>query len=455
MDKRKTFRRSLLGLLLLFLVARSGFALFDLRAPAVSAQTSAAAPATGLNPIQKLGERLFREEGFTAPNGDFSTSCRTCHLFDEDPQGQRAYSDFFNRSWAPFRTQDPKRSVSRNAPGLYDVALMPRLHWDGEFASLEELVLGTFSGRPLGWLPGEEAQAFTRLRAVLLRENGAPPTYAQQFRHAFNVELAQLPEAELQKLVARAVADYLRTFRTRLAAPYDEFLRANQLTDLANNPKTAPQFLAELERRAATLRFVAGFDAAALRGLRVFFRTTGSSSVGNCVACHTPPLFTDFAFHNLGFSQLEYDQVHGAGQFAKLAIPNAATAQRPAARFRETPTRAKPGEADLGFWNFVDLKNAALRRAGETEDELLQRMIGAVKTPSLRHLAYNAPYMHTGAYTELDEALREIQRLSELARAGQIRSADAELAKIRLGEPDIAALVAFLKALNEELKVSY
>jgi cytochrome c peroxidase len=394
-----------------------------------------------LTPLQQLGERLFREEGFTAPNGDFLTSCRTCHLFDEDPQGQRAYTDFFNRSWAPYRTQDPRRSVTRNAPALYDVALMPRLHFDGEFGSLEELVKGTFGGRPLGWLPGEEAQAFAQVRAVLLRE------YAPQFKQVFNVELAKLNAEETLALVSKAVADYLRTFKSPQNSPYDRFIRANQLKEEG--------LLGELEKRADALKLTPGFDAAALRGLKIFLRTEGTASVGNCVACHAPPLFTDFAFHNLGISQVEYDQRHGEGKFAALQFPNASTAKRPDPRFREEPTRAKPGEVDLGHWNFVDLQKSPQRRAAETDDQFLQRMIATFKTPTLRHLAFSGPYMHTGAYTTLEDTLLEIKRLSELARAGQVRNADEELARIRISEVDIAPLLAFLQTLNEELKPGY
>lgn len=456
MDMRANARRGKAALVLLVFIALGGVPLA--LSPGIEllahAQPPSQAATNALNPLQKLGERLFREEGFTAPNGDFSTSCRTCHLFDEDPQGQRAYSDFFNRSWAPYRTQDPKRSVSRNAPGLYDVALMPRLHWDGEFASLEALAKGTFSGRPLGWLPGEEAQALAQVRAVLLRDS-SKPSYSQQFNQVFQVELRQLSDAAVLELAAKAVAAYLRTFKSPQNSPYDKFLRANQLTALAQPPNAGAELLTALEQRAATLKFIPGFDAEALRGLKIFLRREGPAAVGNCVACHTPPLFTDNDFHNLGFSQLEYDQVHGAGQFAKLEIPNAATAQRPAARFREAPARAQPGAADLAYWNFVDLKNAPQRRPGETDEQLLQRMIGAVKTPPLRHLAFNTPYMHTGAYTDLTDSLREILRLSELARAGQVRNADAELARIRLSERDLAPLVAFLRSLNEELRVVY
>ncbi len=403
----------------------------------------------------RLGERLFRETRFSTSKGDLPASCSTCHLFDEDPQGLRAYTDFFNRSWVSYRSQDPRRNELRNSPTLYDVALMPRLHFDGEFASLEDLVKGTFSGRPMGWLSGEQSQAFAQLRAVLLNDR----SYAPQFKEAYNVELATLTEAAAVNLVARAVADLMRTFKSQQNAPYDRFLRANRLAwsnSAANMSEKTQQFLsqlAELETKR-NLKFTAGFDDAALRGMKIFFRTEGAASVGNCVTCHAPPLFTDFSYHNLGIAQAEYDRVHGAGKFAVLQIPDAAEARRPMAQLRETPTQRKPGEVDLGYWNFIDLTSSPLRRPGERDGQLLQRMIGTFKTPTLRHLAFTGPYMHTGDYSTVEDTLREIMGLSELARAGQVRQADDELLRININEADIAPLVAFLNALNEDLRIT-
>jgi cytochrome c peroxidase len=186
--------------------------------------------------------------------------------------------------------------------------------------------------------------------------------------------------------------------------------------------------------------------------MKVFFRTDGIGSRGNCATCHTPPLFTDLSFHNMGISQSEYDQVHGARSFSTLEIPGPAQAERPSRQFRETPSMKKPGCGDLGYWNFVDLKNSPLRRAGESDDRFLQRMIATFKTPTLRNLAFTAPYMHTGGYTTLESALTELMRLSEMARAGQVREGDEELAKITISETDVGALVAFLTTLNEDLK---
>src|SRR5438128_7232630 len=137
-------------------------------------------------PEIRLGERLFRDDRFSTPQGDLPASCSHCHLYDEDPQGRRAYADFFNRSWVSYRLQDPRRLELRNSPTIYDAGEMPRLHFDGEFTSLEELVKGTLAGRPMGWLPGERDRAFAQIQAVLLRDKGegrgADGSYRDQFK---------------------------------------------------------------------------------------------------------------------------------------------------------------------------------------------------------------------------------------------------------------------------------
>src|SRR5581483_1129777 len=50
-----------------------------------------------------------------------------------------------------------------------------------------------------------------------------------------------------------------------------------------------------------------------------------SGKIGNCIACHTPPKFTDFLFHNIGSTQDEYDGIFGSGAFAALTIPSFST----------------------------------------------------------------------------------------------------------------------------------
>lgn len=423
----------------------------------------ARSPASKESSLQvQLGLRLFRDNRFSSPKGDLQNSCSSCHLIDEDPQGMRVHTDFFARSWVPFRGDDPRREELRNSPTILDSAMMPRLHFDGEFSSLEALVKGTLAGRPMGWLPGEEVQAFENLLTEIRKDTGqagkAATSYASQFKAAYGADIETLSGTEIAGLVAKAMSDYVRTLKTARTTAYDRFAQKNGLESGPPQGDDAARFanrllanLASLEQ-SRKLKLIRGFDATALKGMKLFFSTDGSGSAGNCVMCHTPPLFTDLSFHNMGISQSEYDQVNGEGRFAELEIPTAAVARRPSTQFRETPSKRKPDCADLGHWNFVDLKNSPLRHGSETDDQFLQRMIGAFKTPTIRDLAFSQPYMHTGGFTSLESALGELMRLSELARNGKVRSGDEQLARIKISENDIAPLAAFLTTLNDDLK---
>jgi hypothetical protein len=92
---------------------------------------------------------------------------------------------------------------------------------------------------------------------------------------------------------------------------------------------------------------------------------TAGIEVGNCIACHTPPAFTDFLFHNTGAAQQEYDAIFGAGAFGNLAVPGLNERQtnydaylppttiHPKATgvFELPPVAGNPGQVDLGLWN--------------------------------------------------------------------------------------------------------
>ncbi|HMG33793.1 MAG TPA: cytochrome c peroxidase [Blastocatellia bacterium] len=410
--------------------------------------------------VVTLGQRLFEDSRLSSPEGDLANSCSSCHLQDQDPQGHRVFTDFFNRSWVPYRSKDPRRSELRNSPTILDSASMPSLHFDGEYASLEDLVRATLSGRPMGWLPTEANQAFDHIYKTILEDSGEPTThsaktYADEFKRAFNVDIKAAGRQSTIDLTVNAISSYVRTLKSARNTPYDRFAAANALPSSPRQNESVRRFAHKLLEQIASLesegsvRFVAGFEREALSGFKIFLTTSGASASGNCVTCHAPPLFTDLSFHNMGVSQAEYESIHGTGSFERLPIPNAAAANRPSTDFRETPTRENASLVDLGHWNFVDVKASPLRRAGETEDRFLARMIATFKTPTLRNLAYSHPYLHNGAFTTLEATLLELKRLSELARKGQIRKADEDLVRIRISEDDIKRLTAFLRTLND------
>jgi cytochrome c peroxidase len=239
-----------------------------------------------------------------------------------------------------------------------------------------------------------------------------------------------------------------------------------------------PKFITPADGAFQLIDQLFQFGSLELEGLRIFL----DRKRGNCVACHTPPRFTDFGFHNTGASQEEYDAMHGAGSFAALAIPDLttrnadpdrylpATAAHPQALepFRAPASADAPGRTDLGMWNIFhnpDVPNRRqqhnLRRmvcasmgpngaCSATLDELGDAAIGLFKTPGLRTLAQSAPYLHTGAKDTVEDVVRFYVTESALARAGQLRNGARELRAMQIGEDDVAPLAAFLRALNED-----
>lgn len=418
-----------------------------------SAQIIVGGPPTGRTDKQALrialGSRLFHDDRFSSPKGDFLSSCSRCHQYDQDPKGLRAYADSLDRSWQPFRVQDPRRVAARNAPVLLDSAVMPRLHYDGEFASLEDLVKGTLAGRTMGWLPSEQREAFNYVRAVVLKDESGEGSYRAQFQAAFGVDIIGADVRQTVDLVAEAIAAYVRTLKSSRTSPYDRFIQLNGLPEKplvkSSNGAYASELLLAVERADSrgVLKFPQGFDRQALGGMKIFFGG-GAVHSGNCAVCHVPPYFTDFSFHNMGISQAGYDRVHGEGSFLRLAIPDL-PANRPIENFRRSPVTDDPSVADLGYWNFADAT------AATSNQHPLQGMIAAFKTPTLRDLAYSDPYMHDGSYTDLQSAISVIAKMSRMAREGQVRSADIELPRIHIVGDDIPPIIAFLKTLNEDM----
>ncbi|HBR51995.1 MAG TPA: hypothetical protein DEA71_18190, partial [Nitrospira sp.] len=200
-----------------------------------------------------------------------------------------------------------------------------------------------------------------------------------------------------------------------------------------------------------------------------------TGTIGNCIACHAAPNFTDFKAHNTGTTQKEYDSIpgHGSGAFMNLAIPSLdsrtaddlpATEQYPTAseRFRAVPSSGTT-LTDLGLWNVfanpdMPTPQSKIRTVlcdeeqpcSTSQRELLDRALARFKTPGLRDLGHSAPFMHNGQFDTLDEILEFYREMSDLARKGILRNGAAQLRGIALRQNDIAPLAAFLKALNED-----
>ena len=413
-------------------------------------------------------------------------------------------------------------------------------HLDTEFNSMEDLVAATFTGRNFGWLPGEKAQAIAHLARVVRGDDGTGDL-AQQFdglsyRLLFTGTTSAIPDdfrlppqfrafvgsgtdQEIFDAVVKVVAAYVNGLifsqtedsGAPIRSPFAVFLEINGLPQQPNPNETQLDYSRRIRQLvvardlAGTLQFVTSnpnrtdgqfqvhtepfqFRAGELDGLKMFLAEPSSppiatageiaaGRVGNCLACHAAPNFTDFKLHNTGTAQKEYDDIHGAGQFAGLSIPNLATRNgnydqflpatenHPAATepFRAIPLLADPTLTDLGAWNIfanpdVPGPQAKIRTilcddqapCPLTDAVLLDRAIARFKAPGLRDLSHSAPYMHNGQFDTLDDIIGFYRGVATQARAATLRNGAVQLQGIALTAGDVTSLVAFLKSLNED-----
>ena len=432
------------------------------------------------------------------------------------------------------RNSPPLVNASLNRPGG---ALF---HFDGEFNSMEDLIAATFTGRNFGWLPGERAQAIAHIANVVRGDDGsdqlaqdfeglsyrilftgANPNIPDELRlpPEFRVLVGTGTNQEIFDAVVKVVAAYVKQLRfsqqeesgALIRSPFDVFLSRNGLPQQPNQNETPLDYsrrllqLVKARELAGTLQFVTSnpnringlfqfhtqpfvFGAQELEGLKIFLAEpsaippTGpelaAGKIGNCLACHAAPNFTDFKMHNTGTAQREYDNIHGVNAFAALVIPDLATrngdynGSLPATeihpnaseRFRAIPVLADPTLTDLGVWNVFanpDMPNPQAKiRAILCDDQvpcplsdaaLLDLAIARFKTPGLRDLSHSAPYMHNGQFGTLDNIIGFYIGVSNQARAGTLLNGATQLQGIALNNPgDGASLVAFLRSLNED-----
>jgi hypothetical protein len=387
------------------------------------------------DPVMNLTETTGPGVGLPGPFAGLSMNCRACHLVDEQVGisggGMRTYTDFAVRSPIPDRA-DGKRTAPRNSPPLVNASLDrpggTLFHFDGEFSTLEDLIVGTFTGRNFGWLPGQKAEAIRHIARVM-REDDGSGVIAQQFDGLayrilftgsdfriedelrlppeFRIFIGSASDQEIFDAVVKLVAAYVKQLLfsqsddagNLIRSPFDVFLQRNGLPQKPDNNETNLVYSRRLlqlilaREQAGTLQFVTSnpnraggqfqfhtqpfvFRTQELAGLKMFFSEPGSippsqgeltqGRIGNCIACHMAPNFTDFKFHNTGTAQKEYDDIHAPTRtFAALLIPDLntrdgnynqfllATENHPAAQepFRAIPVSTNAGLTDLGVWN--------------------------------------------------------------------------------------------------------
>lgn len=469
-----------------------------------------------------------------------SMNCAACHLVDQQLNavggGMRTYADFAERSPIPARS-DGRTHTPRNSPPLVDSALARPgdlfLHFDGEFTTMPDLVKGTITGRNFGWLPGEDAQAIANLAKVIREDDGKGPIalsfggvsyrslltgtdpnipFDLQLPEEFRIDVASASDQEIFDGVARLVSAYVnqlifsRDGRGQFnLSPFDEFLRLNELprkpaegeSDLdysrrlgqAINKLSNPVYVTADKKKFAFHEQAFEFGPNELQGMRIFFREPealplasekiAAGGIGNCIACHSGPAFTDFSFHNTGATQREYNGVHGDTAFQSLFIPDYAERQAdpqawlPPSKlypngsgvFLGVPRADSPELVDLGLWNVfandavpkpqAALRDLLCRRLNDnnspcTAQELLPLTVAIFKTPGLRDTGHSDPYMHNGKFPELEGVALHYLQFSEQARSGAMRNPPAEFQGMALRTEDLGLLVKFLNSLNED-----
>jgi hypothetical protein len=372
------------------------------------------------------------------PFAGYSMNCRECHMVEEEETsanasilppydtGNRTYCDFAQRSPVP-DIGDGRVTTTRNAMPLVD-SLLPRstplfLHFDGQFATPQDLIVGTLTGRNYGWMPAQYATAIHHIASIIRNDDGSnglaqqyggysyattlergrdiseqylvAPQYQMQVDVTDTNNPAYVTDEQIVQNVAALITSYLETLVFSQdtngefnGSPYDTFLIQNDLPrqpDPGETPIQYSQRLLQLINSLTNAQFVTDpadgsfttqnqqfqFGTNELAGLKIFFALASSNifqpgaEIGNCVACHTPPAFSDFIFHNTGAAQEEYDSIFGNGAFMALSVPSLVqresnydaylppTTNHPYAQgsFETPPSTNAPGQVDLGLWN--------------------------------------------------------------------------------------------------------
>ncbi len=268
--------------------------------------TGAAAAQDEPEALQRLGSDLFAELLFNNQGTGFAIACSVCHALGESVPGkpERFYADH-----TPTSLTANRETTDRNAQTLADAFRAETFGWDGSRDSMEDMILDKLVGRQYGWSAEDRDDGIDNAAYVLLNEghnaiSGTP--YLDQFQEVYGLDLESLPRPEVAAAAARALADYTRTLRFTMTSRWDAFAEQNRFRKQPNDGEDLLNYAASIESRIFNqegrnlIRRPEGFTETAYEGFKTFFRVFDVESVGNCVRCHVPPTFSDYALHGTG-----------------------------------------------------------------------------------------------------------------------------------------------------------
>lgn len=317
-----------------------------------------------------LGEKLFSNKTLSASG---NMSCATCH------EPERAFTDGLQRAIG-------HTELDRNTQSLLNVSHHRWFSWDGRSDNLW--------AQSLLPIPKQSEMALNSdtLSSVLMHD-----TIRSEYTALFGNPTQVAPEENLVN-IGKALAAYIETLDTA-KTPFDTFRDALEKGDL---------------------RAAAAYPLEAQRGFQIF------AGKGNCVFCHTGPMFSNGEFHDAGVPYFVGGDRVDLGRFggieALLASPFNLTG-----KYNDDTSKANAWKVER------------LRR---THDNF-----GTFRVPSLREVEHTAPYMHNGSLATLEDVVDHYSNI-DLERL----HADGELIlqPLELNKQETADLVAFLKSLSEE-----
>lgn len=269
-----------------------------------------------------------------------SMSCAGCHLPFAGGGGHTA------------RAFGQGGELGRWAPTWDNSGYSTSMFWDGRAASLEEQTGAMIDakGDHMGPIssPGEMGGHVP----MVVKKLNAIPGYKKAFNEVFG-------EDATPRNIAKAIAAYERTL-VATDAPFQRYVKGDDKA----------------------------ISAAAKRGFKLF------QGKAMCIACHTPPLLTDNAFHNIGVPQVG------------------------------------PLKEDLGRYAVT----------GDDADK------GAFKTPTLYNSASLAFFMHDGAFSSLEQVIEHYNKGGDPNDPNQ----SPVIEPLKLSKAEVADLIAFMETLTDE-----
>lgn len=245
--------------------------------------------------------------------------------------------------WTDARALSAKEDGSvntRHTPTLYNVGHQSVWYWDGRAATLEAQTMAAWRGQTLA----DPAKVVAILNAL--------PGYANQFQAIYGGPAT--PDN-----VVKSLTTFFRSLNSE-NAPWDKY----EMGD------------------------VKAVSSDAVEGYKVF------AGKGQCIVCHSPPLYGNSTFFNVGLE-------HG---------------------------KTKP---DVGRFNVS--KNPA--------------DMSAFKTPTLRSIELSGPYFHDGSVAKLEDAVRY------MAGGGKPDPNKSPILRdTQLTDKEVGQVVAFLKTLTSTEK---